>query len=147
MEIDIKIDSSCMCPLQIRSFFSFLLFYAELNHYIAVSYILNNDYYWFSFQTCFWYNFIILLIWILLSFVIYTVWWLILLILDCWDSSKTHNGNFIAFIKDSIYEPIKMAIINLWPLSPFLGLIYLYPICLDIEFSKLYIYKILLPEV
>ena len=114
----------------------FLLFYLELNHYMAVTYILSKDYFWFSFQTCFWYNFIILIWWNIASFIIYFVIWAFSLIIWCWDDSRIYNNKFKEYLMDNIFDPIRISVHNFWPLSPFLGLTYLYPLWFDIKFKR-----------
>mmetsp|Transcript_32701 Transcript_32701/g.28969 ORF Transcript_32701/g.28969 Transcript_32701/m.28969 type:complete len:103 (+) Transcript_32701:2-310(+) len=78
--------------IQIFGLLSFFLFYADFSIYIAIKYFEADDYYWFSFQTAFYFNFIILLIWMAISLIVFLI--LSLATLAC-SSSEGEAARFI----------------------------------------------------
>lgn len=101
---------------------------------MAVEYFKDDDYYWFSIQTIFFLNFALLLLWMLTSLILFIT--LSLLTLACSSDSKGAIKFMRKYLKEKFWVPFKYSIIYLWPLSPFLGLIYLYPLCCDMEYRK-----------
>jgi len=118
--------------VQVAWLLSWILFYVDFSLYIASEFFEQEDYFWFSFQIIFYYNFLIFWMWNLVALIIISSIFLLSWLICLFDNSKAIWKAYKMYFFNSIWIPVKTAVFNFWPLSPFLGLNYLYPLCRDI---------------
>ena len=139
----IKVDLNRHVPwykndtlIQVVCFLSFVLFYLDLSLYIAAEYYEQGHYFWFAFQLCFFYNYVILLFWKAVTTVVLTVLVCLVLLICLMHNAQGICNKYWEFIWDNLWKPLKISTLNLWPLSPLLGFNHLYPLCYDREFKR-----------